>query len=109
MGIYYLPCVFCRREADEFSYMSLHPWIGICLFHNIVLFFFFWRRLFCGEPGSKEKTNNAQTIKGNRQGQAGSLFLYQCEEDSSRCILGERRGYYPENEMPRETVQKAGL
>ena len=77
MGIYYLPCVFCRWEADEFSYMSLHSWIGICLFHNIVLFFFFWRRLFCGEPGSREKTNNAQMIKGNRQGQAGSLVPYQ--------------------------------
>ena len=35
MGMYYLPCVFCRWEADEFSYMSLHSWIGICLFHNI--------------------------------------------------------------------------
>lgn len=79
MGIYYLPCVFCRWEADEFSYMSLHPWIGICLFHNIVLFFLFWRRLFCGEPGSREKTNNAQMIKGNRQGQAGSL-MYTNEE-----------------------------
>ena len=27
--------------------------------------------------GSREKTNKAQTIKGNRQGQAGSLIVYQ--------------------------------
>ncbi len=48
-------------------------------------------------------------IKGNRQGQAGSLVTYQRGGDSNRCILGERRWYYPENEMPGETVQETGL
>ena len=33
-----------------------------------------------GESGSREKTNNTQTIKGNWQEQAGSLVTYQCGE-----------------------------
>ncbi len=106
MGIYYLPCVFCRREADEFSYMSLHPWIGICLFHNIVLFFLFWRRLFCGELGSREKTNNAQMIKGNRQGQAGSLFLYQCGEIVTDVFWGRGGGIIRKMKCPERWCKK---
>ena len=37
----------------------------------------FWR---IEESGNREKINKAQTIKGNRQGQAGSLVPYQCGE-----------------------------
>ncbi|RKJ60788.1 hypothetical protein D7Y06_22620 [Roseburia sp. 1XD42-69] len=33
-----------------------------------------------GESGSRRKTNKAQMIKGNRQGQAGPLATYQCGE-----------------------------
>ena len=47
-------------------------------------------------------------IKGNRQGQAGSLVPYQCGEIAAD-VLGEGRWYYPENEMPGEAVQKTGL
>ena len=56
-----------------------------------------------------DKTNNAQTIKGNWQGQAGSLVPYQCGEIAIDVFLGERRWYYPENEMPGEMVQETGL
>ena len=44
-------------------------------------------------------------IKGNRQGQAGSLVPYQCGEIAAD-VFGEGRWYYPENEMPGEAVQK---
>ena len=47
-------------------------------------------------------------IKGNRQGQAGSLVPYQCGEIAAD-VFGEGRWYSPENEMPGEAVQKAGL
>ena len=47
-------------------------------------------------------------IKGNRQGQAGSLVPYQCGEIAAD-VFGEGRWYYPENEMPGETVQETGL
>lgn len=55
-----------------------------------------------------EKTNNTQMIKGNWQGQAGSLVPYPCGEIAAD-VLGEGRWYYPENEMPGEAVQKTGL
>jgi len=61
--------------------------------------------------GSREKTNKAQTIKGN---QAGTIHVWfpcsiSVRGDSNRCILGERRWYYTENEMPGEMVQETGL
>lgn len=65
----------------------------------------FWR---IEESGNREKINKAQTIKGNRQRQAGSLVTYQCGEIAAD-VLGEGRWYYPENEMPGEAVQKTGL
>lgn len=60
---------------------------------------------------NKKKTNNAQTIKGTKREvfMFGSLVPYQCGEIATDVFLGERRWYYPENEMPGETVQETGL
>lgn len=61
---------------------------------------------------NKKKTNNAQTIKGTKREvfMFGSLVTYQCGEIATDVFLGgERRWYYTENEMPRETVQETGL
>ena len=60
---------------------------------------------------NKKKTNNAQTIKGTKQEHFmfGSLVPYQCGEIAIDVFLGERRWYYPENEMPGEMVQETGL
>ena len=57
---------------------------------------------------NKKKTNNAQTIKGTKREvfMFGSLIPYQCGEIATDVFWGERRWYYPENEMPGETVQE---
>ena len=39
----------------------------------------------------------------------GSLVPYQCGEIATDVFWGERRWYYPENEMPGEMVQETGL
>jgi hypothetical protein len=44
--------------------------------------------------GIWEKINKAQMIKGNRQGQAGSLIIYQCGE-----AVVNGKGEMPEPEM----------
>ena len=41
-----------------------------------------------GNRGSRRKTDNKQMIKGNRQGQAGSLVTYQCGEIAIDVFLG---------------------
>ena len=51
----------------------------------------FWR---IEESGNRENINKAQTIKGNRQGQAGSLVTYQCGE-----AVVNGKGEMPEPEM----------
>ena len=61
-----------------------------------------------GEVGHSDLLHKALRIKGNWQGQAGSLVTYQCGEIAAD-VLGEGRWYYPENEMPGEAVQKTGL
>lgn len=53
-----------------------------------------------------DKTNNTQTIKGNWQGQAGSLVQYQCGEIATDVFWGRGGGIIRKMKCPERRCKK---
>ena len=59
-----------------------------------------------GNRGSRRKTDNKQMIKGNRQGQAGSLVTYQCGEIAIDVFWGRGGGIIRKMKCPERWCKK---
>ena len=56
--------------------------------------------------GAREKNNNAQMIRGNRQGQAGSLVPYHCGEIATDVFWGRGDGIIRKMKCPERRCKK---